>query len=178
MCAASIDSASTLPHCTHTQSSSPLPRNAGRSGSSWIAVPAAKGTSPSRISRITTRATGGSDLAELGREIGDQAVQHADHHALAHRGGLAGDLRSRVDRAAAVVELERDVGVRMPRAARLARLDLHYRATRGRILLDELDRADHLHRHRAHLEHDLRLDGAGPGPLDHAPALYGGNHAL
>ena len=41
------------------------------------------------------------------------ASSTADDDALAHRGGLAGDLRLGVDLAAAVVELERDVGVRV-----------------------------------------------------------------
>ena len=61
------------------------------------------GTSPSRISRIVIAPSATSDLAELAGEVLDQRVEHADHHALAHRRGLAGDLRVRVDRAAAVV---------------------------------------------------------------------------
>src|SRR3954454_2708041 len=62
---------------------------------------------------MTTRATAISELRELAREVLDQRVEHADHHALAHRRGLAGDLRVRVDRAPAVLELERDVRVRV-----------------------------------------------------------------
>ena len=46
-----------------------------------------------------------SERAELAGEVRDQRVEHAGDDALAHRRGLAGDLRVGVDRAAAVVEL-------------------------------------------------------------------------
>ena len=65
-------------------------------------VPPSKGTSPARISRITTRAIA-SDLAQAAGEVLDQRVEHRRHDALAHRRGLAGDLGVGVDRAAAVV---------------------------------------------------------------------------
>ena len=53
-----------------------------------------------------TVAISGSELAELPGEVRDQRVEHADHDALPHRRGLAGDLRLGVDRSAAVLELE------------------------------------------------------------------------
>ena len=100
----------------------PLPVNAGRSGSSWIAVPPSKGTSPSRISRIVTVAIATAQAPELPGEVGDQRVEHPDDDALPHRRCLAGDLGAGVDVAAAVGELEGDVGVRVALAAGL--LDL------------------------------------------------------
>src|SRR5689334_2083180 len=95
MYSASIASASTLPQLT--QSSGPLPRNTGRPGSSWTAVPPSFGTSPGRTSRITIRATARLELPELAREVLHERVEHAAHHALAHRRRLAGDLGVRVD---------------------------------------------------------------------------------
>src|SRR5215208_981210 len=113
--------------------------NAGRSAGSWIAVPPSKGTSPSRISRIRTIAMAASDLAELSGEVGDQSVEHADDHALSHRRGLPRDLRLRVDRAAAVLELESDVRVGVPLTPRLLGLHAQQRAMRAGILLGHLD---------------------------------------
>src|SRR3954463_1864818 len=104
--------ARTLPHCAQTKSSGPLPVHTGRSGASWSAVPPSGGTSPGRTRRIVTRAIA-SDLLQALREVGDQPVEHAHDDALAHRRRLAGDLRRRVDVAAAVVEREAHVGVRV-----------------------------------------------------------------
>ena len=53
---------------------------------------------PARISRIDDSSPCRSELAELAGEVGDQRVEHAGHDALAHRRGLAGDLRVGVDR--------------------------------------------------------------------------------
>ena len=87
-------------------------------------MPPSGGTSPSRTCRIAIVAIAGtSERAELAGEVGDQRVEHADHDSLAHRRGLAGDLRVRVDRAAAVGEREGDVGVRESLPAGLLRLD-------------------------------------------------------
>ena len=49
---------------------------------------------------------------------------------------------------------------------------------RGGVLLDDLHRAGERHRHRAHLDLDLGLDGVGAGPLDHAAALDARHDAL
>src|ERR671921_2519377 len=98
--------ASTVPHSTHTKSSGPLPLHTGRSGASWIAVPPSFGTSPGRIRRMTMRAMAASDRPEPLGEVLDEPVEHRHDDALAHRCGLAGDLRRGVDRAAAVVDVE------------------------------------------------------------------------
>ena len=55
---------------------------------------AAKGTSPSRISRIATLAIAAQIWPSLLVKSVISAVEHADHHALAHRRRLAGDLRA------------------------------------------------------------------------------------
>ncbi len=67
------------------------------------------GPRPRGPARIVTRRHRRQSFAELPGEVLDQRVEHAGDDALAHRRGLAGDLRVGVDRAAAVGERERDV---------------------------------------------------------------------
>src|SRR4051812_18782455 len=123
MYSASMARARTLPHATHTKSSGPLPAKTGRSGSSCTAVPPSGGTSPARTARMVTVAIGppSSERRKLSGEVLDQRVEHAGHHALAHRRRLAGDLRVGVHRALAVAQRERHVGVGVAVAARLLR---------------------------------------------------------
>ena len=115
---------------------------------------------------------------ELAGEVRDQRIQHARHDALAHRRGLARDLGVRVDGASAVAERERHRGVRVALATRLAGLDAQHHAMGVGVLLDDLDGARELHRHRAHLDLDLGLDRCRAGRLDDAAALDARHDAL
>src|SRR6476620_6618775 len=148
MYSTSIACARTLPHCTHTKSSGPLPENTGRSGSSCTAVPPSGGTSPGRTLRMVTVAIAvASERGELPGEVVDQRVEHSGDDALSHRRRLARDLRVGVHRALAVVDGEGHVGVRVAVPPLLLGAHAQDGTGRGFILLDHLDRARERHRH-------------------------------
>src|SRR6476659_90530 len=119
-----------------------------------------------------------SDPPQPLREVLDQPVEHGHDDALAHRRGLAGDLGGGVDGAAAVVEIDGDVGVRVALAADLARLDLQQGAVRSVVLLDHLHRPGEGHRHRAHLDLDLGLRRGRARALDDLAALHARDQAV
>src|SRR5947209_8127480 len=179
MYCSSMPEASKVAHFTHTQSSAPWPRNTGRPGSSCTAVPPSIGTSPGLTSRILRFAMAdASDRGQAGHEVLDERVEHADDHALTHRGGLAGDLSLCVHGAATVIERERHGGVGVARSAGLAGLDLHDRPVIGIVVLEHGDRAPELHRHGAHADVDLGPDLLGVAGVEHLATLHGGDEAL
>src|SRR3978361_2069607 len=96
-------------------------------------------------------------LRDVGAELLDELLENCLNRALAHRRGLAADVRSALDGPAVAADLDRHGAVGVALAAVLLRLGLDDRPLGALVGLDDLDRAAERHRHRAHVHVDLGL---------------------